>query len=125
MKVKSNQEGYLFIPRRKNAVDLKTFLKPSRGENEILMLIELLANLMKKLHYFGIFSDKMAESNFAVVEEKGNRPSLQLKNVENFTIKKGVTAIEKRRDVVLLNALIKKRYPTMSYDLTSYYAREE
>ena len=123
VQVKSNQEGYLFIPRRRNAVDLKKFFKPSRGENEILMLIELLANLMKKLHYFGIFSDKMAESNFAVVEDERKRLSLHLKNVETFTMKKEVTENEKRRDVVLLNALIKKHYPTMTYDLTPYYTR--
>ena len=104
-------------------MDLKTFFKPSRGENEILMLIELLANLMKKLHYFGIFSDNMTESNFAVVEDERSRPSLHLKNVETFTMKKEVTASEKRRDVVLLNALIKKHYPTMTYDLTPYYTR--
>ena len=121
VKVKSNQEGYLFIPRRRSEVDLKTFLKPSRGRKEILLLIESLAILMKKLHYFGIFSDKMAESNFAVVEGKGTRPSLHLRNVEAFTITKEVTASEKRRDVILLNALIKKHYPTMTYDLTPYY----
>ena len=123
VKVKSNQEGYLFIPRRRNAVDFKAFLKPSREKNEILMLIESLANLMKKLHYFGIFSDKMAESNFAVIEDERSRPSLHLKNVETFTMKKEVTTSEKRRDVVLLNALIKKHYPTMTYDLTPYYTR--
>ena len=38
-------------------------------------------------------------------------------------MKKEVTASEKRRDVVLLNALIKKHYPTMTYDLTPYYTR--
>ena len=125
VKVKSNQEGYLFIPRRKNEVDLKTFLKPSLEKQEMLMLIESLATLMKKLHYFGIFSDKMAESNFAVVKGKGNRPTLHLKNVETFNIKKELTAREKRRDVILLNALIKKHFPTMTYDLISYYSRGE
>ena len=123
VKVKSNQEGYLFIPRRRNEVDLKTFLNPSRGKQEILMLIESMAALMKKLHYFGIFSDQMAENNFAVVEDERGRPSLHLKNVETFTMKKEVTASEKRRDVVLLNALIKTHYPTMTYDLTPYYTR--
>ena len=56
------------------------------------MLIEALATLMRKLHYFGIFSDKMAESNFTVVKEKGSRPFLHLKNVETFSIKKDITA---------------------------------
>ena len=123
VKVKSNREGYLFIPRRKNAVDLKTFLNPSRKKQEILMLMESMAALMKKLHYFGIFSDQLAESNFTVVDDERSRPSLYLKNVETFTMKKEITASEKRRDVILLNALLKKHYPTMTYDLTPYYTR--
>ena len=85
------------------------------------MLIDSLARLLKTLHYFGVFSDKMAESNFAVIEKKGSRPSLYLKNVEAFIMKKEVTESERKRDLILLNALIKKYYPTMSYDLTPYY----
>ena len=125
VKMKNNHEGYLFIPHRKNEVALKAFLTPSREKQEILMLIESLATLLKKLHYFGVFSDKMAESNFAVVEEKGGRPSLYLKNVETFTMKKEITESEKRRDLILLNALIKKYYPTMPYDLTPYYYKSK
>ncbi len=121
VRVKNTHEGYLFIPTRENEVDLKAFLTPSREKQEILMLIGSLASLLRKLHYFGVFSDKMAESNFAVAEEKGSRPSLYLKNVETFTMKKEVTESEKKRDLILLNALIKKYYPTMPYDLTPYY----
>ncbi|MDX1778877.1 MAG: lipopolysaccharide kinase InaA family protein, partial [Thermodesulfobacteriota bacterium] len=57
VKVKNNHEGYLFMPQRKNEVDLKAFLTPSREKQEILMLIESLAMLLRKLHYFGVFSD--------------------------------------------------------------------
>jgi tRNA A-37 threonylcarbamoyl transferase component Bud32 len=121
VKAKNNHEGYLFLPHRKNEVDLKAFLTPSREKQEILMLMQSLAMLLRKLHYFGIFSDKMAETNFAVVEEKGGRPFLYLKNVETFTMKKEVTESEKKRDLIFLNALIKKYYPTMGYDLTPYY----
>jgi hypothetical protein len=121
VRVKNNHEGYLFIPHRKNEVDLKAFLTPSREKQEIIMLIDSLARLLKTLHYFGVFSDKMAESNFAVVKKKGSGPLLYLKNVEAFTMKKAVTESEKKRDLILLNALIKKYYPTMPYDLTPHY----
>ena len=120
MKVKSNQEGYLFIPERENEVPLGEFLKPSLGEKELSLLINLLVKLMTKLHYFGTFSDTISENDFSVVE-KTEGPSIYLKNCEPFTIKKEVSLSEKKRDVAVLNALIKKHYPTMTYDLTRRY----
>jgi len=121
MKVKSNQEGYLFIPIRENEMNLGEFLKPSLGEKELFFLIELLVKLMKKLHHFGTFSDKISESNFAVVEKTLGRPSIYLKNIETFNMKKEIALSEKKRDLAILNGLIKKYYPTMTFDLTQSY----
>ncbi len=121
MKVKSNQEGYLFIPIRENEMPLGEFIKPSLGEKELLSLIELLVKLMKKLHHFGTFSDKITESNFAVVEKTVGGPSIYLKNIETFNMKKEIALSEKKRDLAILNGLIKKHYPTMTFDLTQRY----
>ena len=121
MKVKGNREGYLFIPKRENEVNLGEFLKPSLEKKELLFLMELLLKLMKKLHHFGTFSDKISESNFAVVEKTAGRPSIYLKNIETFNMKKEVMLSEKKRDLAILNGLIKKHYPTMTFDLTQSY----
>jgi tRNA A-37 threonylcarbamoyl transferase component Bud32 len=121
MRVKSNQEGFLFMPQRKNAVDLSTFLKTSREKKEILLLLDLLVMLMKKLHHFGIFSDRMTARNFTVLATTGKKPSLCLSTIETFTMKNQVTENEKKRDVMLLSALIKKHCPTITYDLTHRY----
>ena len=120
MKVKSNQEGYLFIPERENDVPLGKFLKPSLEKKELSLLIKLLVKLMTKLHYFGTFSDAISENDFSVVGKTG-RASIYLKNCAPFTIKKEVSLSEKKRDIAVLNALIKKHYPTMTYDLTRRY----
>jgi len=118
---KGNQEGYLFLPERDNEVPLGEFLKPSLDKKDLWLLIDLLLKLMKKLHYFGTFSDKISESNFSIVQKIGGRPSLFLKDCETFAIKKEISLSEKKRDVAMLNALIKKHHPTMTYDLTQRY----
>jgi len=125
MKVKSNQEGYLFIPKRENETHLGEFLKPSLEKKELLFLIELLVKLMKKLHHFGTFSDKITESNFAVVEKPGSRPSIYLKNIETFNMKKEILLSKKKRDLAILNGLIKKYYPSLTFDLTKNYFHHE
>jgi hypothetical protein len=104
-----------------NAVDLSTFLTASRDKKEILLLLELLVMLMKKLHHFGIFSDKMTARNFTVLTTTGKKPSLSLSTIETFTMKNQVTENEKKRDIMLLSALIKKHCPTITYDLTHRY----
>ena len=125
MKVKSNQEGYLFMPTRENEMHLGEFLKPSLGEKGLLFLMELLVKLMKKLHHFGTFSDRISESNFAVVEKTVGKPSIYLKNIEAFNIKKEIALSEKKRDLAILNGLIKKHHPTMTCDLTQSYFKEQ
>jgi len=121
MRIKSNQEGFLFMHQRMNAVDLSTFLKTSRDKKEVLLLLELLVMLMKKLHHFGIFSDSMTARNFTVLATTGKKPSLYLSTIETFTMKNQVTENEKKRDIMLLSALIKKHCPTLTYDLTHRY----
>lgn len=121
IKVKDNQEGYLFIPRRKNEITLGEFLKPSLDKKELLFLIELLLKLIKKLHCLGTFSGMISEADFTVVEKTGSKPSLYLKNSERFVIKKEVSLSEKKRELAVLNALIKKHYPTIEHDLTQRY----
>jgi tRNA A-37 threonylcarbamoyl transferase component Bud32 len=121
MRVKSNQEGFLFMPQRMNAAELSTFLKTSRDKKEILLLLELLVMLMKKLHHFGIFSDSMTAHNFTVLTTTGKKPSLSLSTLETFTMKNQVTENEKKRDIMLLSALIKKHCPTIAFDLTHRY----
>lgn len=121
MRVKNNQEGFLFLPQRKNAVDLPTFLTASRDKKEIFLLLELLVMLMKKLHHFGVFSDTMTARNFTVLTPAGKKPSLYLSTIETFTMKNQVTENEKKRDIMLLSALIKKHCPTLTYDLTHRY----
>jgi len=122
MKVKGNQEGYLFIPKRENEVLLGEFLKPSLEKKEFLFLIELLLKLMKKLHCLGTFSDKISEGYFTVVEKTGCKPSIYINNIERFDIKKAGLVSEKKRELAVLNALIKKHYPMMSFDLTQRYS---
>jgi hypothetical protein len=123
IRVKSNQEGFLFIPQKMNAVDLSTFLKASRDKKDILLLLDLLVMLMKKLHHFGIFSDSMTARNFTVLATPGKKPSLSLNTIETFTMKNQVTENEKKRDIMLLSALIKKHCPTTTFDLTHRYFR--
>jgi len=120
MKIKSHHEGYLFIPERENEVPLGQFIKPSLDKEELSLLINLLVKLMTTLHYFGTFYDTISENDFSVVGKTGG-PSIYLKNCETFTIKKEISLSEKKRDVAVLNALIKKHYPTMTYDLTRRY----
>lgn len=121
MTVKSNQEGYLFIPIMENETNLGEFLKPSLEKKELFLLMDLLIRLMRKLHHFGTFSVKITESDFAVVEKTVGRPSITLKNVETFSMKKKIPLSEKKRDLAILNGLIKKHYPTMTVDLTQRY----
>ena len=97
MRVKNNQEGFLFMPQRRNGVDLSTFLTASRDKKEVLLLLELLVMLIKKLHHFGIFSDRMTARNFTVLETTGKKPSLALSTIETFTMKNQVTEHEKER----------------------------
>lgn len=125
MKVKNNQEGYLFIPIMENEMDLGEFLKPSLEKKELFLLTDLLIRLMKQLHHFGTFSVKIAESDFAVVKKTVGGPSITLKNVETFTMKKKIALSEKKRDLAILNGLIKKHYPTMTFDLTQRYFKGE
>ena len=125
MKVKSNQEGYLFIPKRENETHLGEFLKPSLEKKELLFLLELLVKLIKKLHHFGTFSDKITASNFAVLEKPDSRPSIYLKNIETFNMKKEILLSEKKRDLAILNGLIKKYYPSLTLDLTKSYFHHE
>ena len=121
MTVKNNQEGFLFIPQRRDAVDLSTFLETSRDRKAILPLLELLVMLMKKLHHFGIFSDSMTARNFTVLTTARKKPSLSLNTMETFSMKNQITENEKKRDIMLLSALIKKHCPTITYDLTQRY----
>ena len=121
MKVKSNQEGFLFIPLRTGAMDLSAFLSSVREKKEIFLLLDLLVGLMRKLHYFGIFSDKMTARNFILLAAPGKNPCLHLSALETFTMKNLVTENEKKRDLMLLSALIKKHCPTMPFDLIKRY----
>lgn len=121
MKVKGNKEGYLFIPKRENEIPLGQFLKPSLEKKELLFLIDLLLKLMRNLHCFGTFSDKLSEGDFTVVEKTGGKPLIYINNVEKFDIKKAVLLSEKKRELAVLTALIKKHYPMMSFDLTQRY----
>jgi hypothetical protein len=84
-------------------------------------VLELLVILLRKLHRFGAFADTMSESTFAVVEQKVGKPSLYLSDPESFIIKHDVTLNEKKRNLILMNALIKMRYPTLEYDLIQRY----
>jgi len=121
MKVKSNQESYLFIPKRKDEVPLGEFLKPSLDKKVLSFLIELLIKLMKRLHTFGTFSGRISEADFTVVKKEGSKPSIYITNIERFDIKKEVPLSEKKRDMAVLNALTKKHYPNITSDLTQRY----
>ena len=77
--------------------------------------------LMRNLHCFGTFSDKLSEGDFTVVEKTGGKPSIYINNVEKFDIKKAVLLSEKKRELAVLTAIIKKHYPMMSFDLTQRY----
>jgi hypothetical protein len=63
----------------------------------------------------------MGESTFTVVEQKIGKPSLYLSDPESFIIKHEVTLNEKKRNLILMNALVKLRYPTLEYDLIQRY----
>jgi tRNA A-37 threonylcarbamoyl transferase component Bud32 len=124
MKVKGNQEDYLFLPMREDEVPLGEFLKPSLNKKELLFLTDLLLKLMKKLHCFGTFSGRISEDDFTILEKEGGKPSIHMKNVERFDIKKEVSLIEKKRELAVVNALIKKHYPMLTFDLTQRYFKE-
>ncbi len=121
VEVKDNREGYLFIPKQEHEVSLGAFLRPPLAKEELLLVLDLLSKLMKKLHHFGTFGDGISESDFVVVKRGIGTPSLYLNNVERFTVKKEVLLSEKKRELSLLNALIKKHYPTMTFDLAQRY----
>ena len=121
MRVKDNQEGYLFIPRRENGITLEAFFKPSLDKKELSFMIELLLKLMKKLHNFGTFSGRISEDDFTVVEKEGSRPSLYINNIERFDIKKEVSLEEKKRELAVINALLKKHYPMLTLNLPQRY----
>ncbi|MBW1824479.1 MAG: hypothetical protein JRI87_07925 [Deltaproteobacteria bacterium] len=87
-------------------------------------MIELLLKLIKKLHNLGTFSGRISEDDFTVLEKEGSRPSLYINNTERFDIKKEVSLDEKKRELAVINALIKKHYPMMTFDLTQLYFKE-
>jgi hypothetical protein len=118
---KNNEEGYLFYAHREGEIPLGHFCVPSRGKREIEGVLELLVILLRKLHRFGAFADTMSESTFTVVEQKVGKPSLYLSDPESFIIKQEVTLNEKKRNLILMNALVKMRYPTLEYDLIRRY----
>lgn len=124
MKVKDNREGYLFIPRQENGITLEAFFKPSLDKKELSFMIELLLKLIKKLHNLGTFSGRISEDDFTVLEKEGSRPSLYINNTERFDIKKEVSLDEKKRELAVINALLKKHYPMMTFDLTQRYFNE-
>ena len=121
MNVKDNREGYLFIPRQENGITLEAFFKPSLDKKELSFMIELLLKLIKKLHNLGTFSGRISEDDFTVLEKEGSRPSLYINNTERFDIKKEVSLDEKKRELTVINALLKKHYPIMAFDLTQRY----
>jgi hypothetical protein len=118
-----DEGGYLFYRQRDGEMPLGSFCLPSRGTKEIGEALELLVNLLRKLHRCGAFTDTLTESTFTVVEKKEGKPSLYLSNPESFTLKSEVTLNEKKRNLILLNALVKKHYPTLEYDLVRRYFR--
>jgi hypothetical protein len=118
-----DEGGYLFYRQRDGEMPLGSFCLPSRGTKEIGEALELLVNLLRKLHRFGAFADTLTESTFTVVEKKEGKPSLYLSNPESFMLKSEVTLNEKKRNLILLNALVKKHYPTLEYDLVQRYFR--
>jgi hypothetical protein len=118
---KQNDEGYLFYECREGEMPLGQYCVPARGKREIEGVLELLVILLRKLHRFGAFADTMSESTFAVVEQKVGKPSLYLSDPESFIIKHEVTLNEKKRNLILMNALVKMRYPTLEYDLIQRY----
>jgi hypothetical protein len=121
MQVKGNREGYLFIPRQENGITLEAFFKPSLDKKELSFMIELLLKLIKKLHNLGTFSGRISEDDFTVLEKEGSRPSLYINNTERFDIKKEVSLDEKKRELTVINALLKKHYPMITFDLTQRY----
>lgn len=123
-RAKHDEEGYLFYRHREGEIPLGLFCVPSRGKKEIEEVLELLLILLRKLHRFGAFADTMTESTFAVVEKKQGKPSLHLSNPESFIMKKEVTLNEKKRNLILLSALVKMRSPTLEYDLIQRYFRK-
>jgi hypothetical protein len=120
---KHDEEGYLFYRQWEGETPLGLFCIPARGKKEIEELLERLVILMRKLHRFGTFADTMTESTFSVAEKKGCKPSLYLSNPESFIIKNDVTLNEKKRNLILLSALVKTHYPTLEYDLIQRYFR--
>jgi hypothetical protein len=120
---KHDEGGYLFYPQRAGEIPLGHFCIPARGKKEIEELLERLVILVRKLHRFGTFADTMTESTFMVRENKQGKPSLHLSNPESFIIKKEVTLNEKKRNLILLSALVKMHYPTLEYDLIQRYFR--
>ncbi len=118
---KHHSEGYLFFAHREGEMPLGHFVVPSRGIRELEGVLELLVILLRKLHRFGAFADTMSESTFTVVEQKVGKPSLYLNDPETFIIKQEVTLNEKKRNLILMNALVKMRYPTLEYDLIQRY----
>jgi hypothetical protein len=118
---KNHEEGYLLYAHREGEIPLGHFCVPSRGKREIEGVLELLVILLRKLHRFGAFADTMSEFTFTVVEQKVGKPSLYLSDPESFIIKQEVTLNEKKRNLILMNALVKMRYPTLEYDLIQRY----
>jgi hypothetical protein len=118
---KHSEEGYLFYEYRDGEMPLGHFCVPARGKREIEGVLELLVILLRKLHRFGAFADTMSESTFTVVEQKVGKPALYLSDPESFIIKQDVTLNEKKRNLLLLSALVKMRYPTLEYDLIQRY----
>ncbi len=118
---KHHEEGYLFYQHQQGEIPLGLFCVPSRGKRKIEEVLELLVALLRKLHHFGAFTDTMGESTFTVVEQKIGKPSLYLSDPESFIIKHEVTLNEKKRNLILMNALVKLRYPTLEYDLIQRY----
>ncbi len=68
---KHDEGGYLFHRPRDGEMSLGHFCLPSRGKKEIGEVLELLVNLLRKLHRFGVFADTLTESTFTVVEKRG------------------------------------------------------
>lgn len=123
VRTKHEAEGYLFYHPREDDVPLGPFCVPSRGKGHIVAVLEMLVALLLKLHRFGAFSDAMTEATFTVVENRSRKPSLYFRNPESFIIKEDVTLGEKRRNLILLNAMVKKYHPSLEYDITQRYFR--
>lgn len=122
-RAKHDEAGYLFYRQGEGEIPLGHFCVPSRAKKEIVEVLELLVILLRKLHRFGTFADTLTESTFSLVGQKEGKPSLYLSNPESFVVKKEVTLNEKKRNLILLNALVKMRYPTLEYDFIQRYFR--